>query len=565
MAGVRAADQSLPPSLAARLGEAARVGWLAIRLTWRASPWLLVGILLLLAFQAAVRAANLATVGLVVDRAALDLGLPSPSAGAADAAGLSLVAALPLPLWVLLAAATLVVGHLVRLTVLTFQAVAGDRVTGYVSRELIVAANRWQGIGRFEDPGLADDLQRARARGARSGLNILRVGGDGLLWLFNAVGAAVVLLTLHPLLPLLVVLPAIPHMILHWEYQSRLSRHLYRSTSESRRLHYLRDLTLSAESAKDVRLYALSGFLRRRYDEAFGAVIGPVEAVRRRWTVPMILAGALSASLPAGVYLYVAWLVARGERTLGELALYGGAASLLQRNVLDFVNVMGVVPDLLNFLPSLFRVLEAPPDLPLPARPQAVPRPLRQGITFEGVTFAYPGQERAVLRGVSCHLTPGECVALVGANGAGKTTLVKLLLRLYDPSAGRILLDGVDLRAYDLDALRRQMAVVFQDFVRFELTAGENVALGCLEVLGDRAALLGAAARAGALALLEGLPRGLDTPLGRELGGRDLSGGEWQKLALARTFLRVSPTPPGEVAPAELAPQGRVQAPRQPL
>jgi ATP-binding cassette subfamily B protein len=154
------------------------------------------------------------------------------------------------------------------------------------------------------------------------------------------------------------------------------------------------------------------------------------------------------------------------------------------------------------------------------------------------VTFAYPGQSAPALRDLSLTIRPGECLALVGHNGAGKTTLVKLLLRLYDPGAGRILLDGVDLRELDPAALRREAGVVFQDFVKYELTAGENVGLGQVEALGDPARQLAAAERAGARELVEALPQGLNTRLGRELGGRELSGGEWQKFALARVLVR---------------------------
>lgn len=159
---------------------------------------------------------------------------------------------------------------------------------------------------------------------------------------------------------------------------------------------------------------------------------------------------------------------------------------------------------------------------------------------FEQVSFTYPGQTTPVLRDVSFHLAPDECVALVGHNGAGKTTMVKLLLRLYDPTGGRILLDGVDLRQYDLSELRRKMGAIFQDFGRYELTAGENIGLGRLEHLGNHERQRDALVKAGGESLLESLPEGLDTLLGRELGERELSGGEWQKLALARAYLRAS-------------------------
>ncbi|MGH2353895.1 MAG: ABC transporter ATP-binding protein, partial [Chloroflexota bacterium] len=240
------------------------------------------------------------------------------------------------------------------------------------------------------------------------------------------------------------------------------------------------------------------------------------------------------------VYLLVVWLIARGDLTVGDLALYGGAATLLRANVTGTADGLGRVAESFRFLPSLLRVLDAPPDLPLPPPDQArpAPRPIRQGIVFEHVAFTYPGRSESALRDVSLSIAPGECVALVGQNGAGKTTLVKLLLRLYDPTAGRILLDGVDLRAYDLADLRREMGVIFQDFVRYELTAGENIAIGQIDARADEERVLAAAVRAGADEVLARLPQGLETPLGREFGGRELSGGEWQKLALARAFVR---------------------------
>ncbi len=196
---------------------------------------------------------------------------------------------------------------------------------------------------------------------------------------------------------------------------------------------------------------------------------------------------------------------------------------------------IGFLPMVLHFLPSLFRVLEAPPDLPVSPSPHPAPgRYAGALLAFEDVEFSYPGADRPVLLGVSFEMRPGEGLALVGRNGAGKTTIVKLLLRLYDPTAGRITLDGVDLREYDLEDLRREMGVIFQDFVRYELTAGENIGVGDVRVLTNEWRLLEAAHQGGAAELVATLPEGLGTQLGREFGGRELSGGEWQKLALAR-------------------------------
>jgi ATP-binding cassette subfamily B protein len=191
------------------------------------------------------------------------------------------------------------------------------------------------------------------------------------------------------------------------------------------------------------------------------------------------------------------------------------------------------------YLDDLFSFFEIAPRIVSKPGALAFPRPIRQGFTFEDVGFRYPNAERWAVRHLSFELQAGEVLALVGENGAGKTTLVKLLARLYDPSEGRILLDGRDLRDYDLFELRGQVGVVFQDFVRFHLTAAENIAVGRIDALGDRARIERAARRSGADEVIARLPRGYDQPIGRRFeGGVDLSGGEWQKIAIARAYMR---------------------------
>ncbi|MAG36960.1 MAG: ABC transporter ATP-binding protein [Dehalococcoidia bacterium] len=516
-----------------QLRDARRLAWLAIRLTWSASPSLVLGILSLLAMQALLRPLQLMLSKAVLDRLALDLGLVPISGG--------IVAWFPLLAWMALTAAILGLTQLLQPVILTLQSVAGDRLSGYVTEQLIRAANRWQGLARFEDPSFADDLERARSHAGRAGLLLLVHGGLTGLSLFTAVGLVVVLLSLHPLTPFMLLAASLPHLARHWEYGFRSMGHLYRQTPETRRLQYSRDLLLTPEPAKDVRLYGLGPFFRQLYEAIFDRTTGVLYHLRRQLIVKVALAGVLGGAAAGAVYIYVVWLIVQGEKTLGDLVLYGGAATMLQINLLSLANDIGNLPEELGFLPSLSRVLEAEPDLPLPTRPaRPVPQPVRQGIVFEHVAFHYPSSSNPVLGDVSFRIRPGECLALVGRNGAGKTTIVKLLLRLYDPTAGRILLDGIDLREYRLDALRQHMGAVFQDFVRYELTARENIGLGQIEMLSDDSRLQGAATKAGVDGFLQQLANGLDTQLGRQFGGRELSGGEWQKLALARAFLRDS-------------------------
>ena len=437
----------------------------------------------------------------------------------------------------MLTAAAVAVGQLIQPFAFTFQTQAGDRLTGYITEQLIRAANRWQGLARFEDPSWVDDLERSQRYASQTGLQIMVHGASAVLGLFTVIGVALLLIGLHPLVPLLLLLASVPQTIYQWRYERVTGFHLYVQTLEGRQLDYNRDQLITPEPAKDVRLYGLGPFFGQRYGALFHRLIDELTRLRRRLVVPVSLAACLGPATAGAVYVVLGWRVASGHGTPGDLVLYGGAAFLLQQRLLQLgpVQSLGVS---LAFLPSVFRVLHAPSDLVIADPPRPLPRPIRKGIVFEHVAFAYPGQTEPVLRDVSFKLQPGECLALVGQNGEGKTTVVKLLLRFYDPSGGRILLDGVDLREYDPADMRREMGVIFQDFVRYEFTARENIGLGQVEAMDDGARLHAAASNAGADALLGQLPQGPDTRLGREFGGRELSGGEWQKLALARAFMR---------------------------
>ena len=515
--------------LTQRLRTAGQVTWLAVRLSWQASPLLALGVLLLLLLQALVPPAQLALTRAVIDRAAVDLGF------LADAG--PIVVSLPLGAWIMLTAVAVAVGQLIQPFAFTFQSQAGDRLTGYITEQLIRAVNRWQGLARFEDPSWVDDLERSQQFASQTGLRIMVHGASAVLGLFTVIGIALLLVGLHPLLPLLLLLASVPQTIYQWRYERVTGFHLYVQTPEGRQLDYNRDQLITPEPAKDVRLYGLGPFFGQRYGALFHRLIDELGRLRQRLVVPVSLAACLGPAAAGAVYVVLGWQVASGHGTPGDLVLYGGAAFLLQRRLLQLgpMQSLGVS---LAFLPSLFRVLHAPSDLIVADPPRPLPRSIRRGIVFEHVAFAYPDRTEPVLRDVSFTLHPGECLALVGQNGAGKTTVVKLLLRFYDPSGGRILLDGVDLREYDPADVRREIGGIFQDFVRYEFTARENIGLGQIEAVDDGARLRAAASKAGADALLGQLPRGLDTRLGREFGGRELSGGEWQKLALARAFMR---------------------------
>ena len=501
----------------------------AFALTWRAHPILVAVTLMLLVVQAALPPLQLWFSQAIVDRISFDLALTTQAS--------NLVHMLPLAAWIGLAAAAVGLAQFLQPLSGTLHVMAGDRITGFLTVELIRATNRWQGLARFEDPQLADDLKYARWHIEEGGgLEIMTYGTRALLALFTIIGMVLLLATIQPLVPLLLVLLTIPALVQNWNLGDRLGNHLYYQTQEARRLDYYRAMMVRPEPAKDVRLYGLGRFFAQRYDTVFNRVMAELDSLRNSMLPRVSLASLLAALSVGGLWLWLAWLIYNGEQSLGAFVLYGGGGMLLHRQLLGFD--IGYLPHSLGSLRTFQLVLNAPPDLPEPSDPRPAPRPIRRGIVFENVRFAYPGSQTQVLEDVSFHFAPNESTALVGHNGAGKTTIIKLLLRFYDPTGGRILLDGVDLRDYDLADLRKEMGVIFQDFVQYEMTAGENVGLGQVDELHDRDRISAAAAQSGADDVIGKLPDGLETQLGRQFGGRELSGGEWQRLALARGFMR---------------------------
>lgn len=489
--------------------------------------------LLLLVLRAALSPLELWLAQALVNRLTFDLGLTTQVA--------DLVRMLPLAAWIGLAAGAVALAQFLRPLSTTLQIMTGDRITGFLAGELIRAANRFQGLARFEDPQFADDLTRARWYVEGGGVYMMSYGARAALALFTATGMALVLAALHPLVPLALVLLTLPALAQRWDFGDRMGSHLYVQTPETRRLEYSRGIMLTPEPAKDVRFYSLSEFFAQRYHAIFNRTMTRLDRVRHSMVPRVTLASLLAALAVGGLWIWLAWRIFQGEEELGAFVLYGGGAALLHQQLLAIGFDLGFLPINFGALRALQRVLEAPPDLPQPTQPRPAPRPVRQGIVFERVRFTYPGSDTPVLEDISFHLKPGQSTALVGHNGAGKTTIIKLLLRFYDPTGGRILLDGVDLREYDLDDLRREMGVIFQDFVRYELTAGENVGLGQVKLLHDKERIVTAAAQSGAGAVFNRLPNGLETQVGRQFGGRELSGGEWQRLALARGFMRDAP------------------------
>jgi ATP-binding cassette subfamily B protein len=310
-------------------------------------------------------------------------------------------------------------------------------------------------------------------------------------------------------------------------------------TPERRELDYVRQTAASVETAKEVKIFGLSGFLIDRYVR----LATDFYTANRRLALRRASWGGLFTAIgTVGYYLayaYITWSTLTGKFSIGDLTFLAGSflrlRSLLEGLLTSFSSTAGQA----LYLNDLFSFFEVKPEILSPENPRSFPDPIERGFEFEGVGFRYPGSERWAVRHLNFTLHAGEVLALVGENGAGKTTLVKLLARLYDPVEGRILLDGHDLREYDLEALRGNMGVIFQDFVRYNLSAGDNIAVGKIAARFDRARIERAAKRSQADEVIATLPGGYRQRIGKRFkDGVELSGGEWQKIAIARAYMR---------------------------
>jgi ATP-binding cassette subfamily B protein len=310
-------------------------------------------------------------------------------------------------------------------------------------------------------------------------------------------------------------------------------------TPERRELDYLRYMGASDESAKEVKIFGLSGFLIDRFrqlSDEFYAKNRTLSVKRAGWGG--LLSGIGTAGY-YGAYVVIIWQATGGKISIGDLTFLAGSFRQLRGLLEGILSRFSSVSQGALYLRDLFEYLEIKPGIVSPSRALPFPNPIRQGFVFENVGFKYQNAERWANRHLNFTLHPGEKLALVGENGAGKTTLVKLLARLYDPTEGRILLDGHDLRDYDLTQLRENIGVIFQDYVRFKMTAGTNIAIGRIADKNDRPRIEQSARQSLADTVIAKLPGGYEQMLGKRFGqGVELSGGEWQKVALGRAYMR---------------------------
>ena len=418
-----------------------------------------------------------------------------------------------------------------------FESLLGDLFSNRISVRLMEHAATLD-LAQYEDAETYDHLERARRQ------TVGRIGLVALLLstaqdLVTLISLAAVLLVQLPWLLLLLVVAVVPSFLGETHYAALGYSLLFQWTPERRLLDYLRYAGASDEMAKEVKLFNLSTFLVGRYaklsDEFYDA--NKRLAIKRNVvSTVFVTIGTLGYY---GAYAVTIYLTVLGRFTIGALTFLAGSfrssRDLIQRILLSLSQVF----EQSLYLSDLFTFFDVQPRVTSRPGARPVPVPIRRGFEFQDVGFRYPGSDRWAVRHLTFTFEPEERVALVGENGAGKTTLVKLLARLYDPDEGRILLDGVDLREYDLSSLRKNIGVIFQDFVRYDFVLKENIGVSQVEALEDDARVREAARRSLADSVASRLAKGYDQMLGRRFdGGVELSGGEWQKVALGRAYMR---------------------------
>lgn len=509
----------------------------ALRLVWQSSPrWTLLRLLLIIV-QGFLPLISIYLVKLLVDALTHKTTISNPQ--------LVLQQSMPLLVGVIGVALTTLICKAFSELVNTAQT---QRVSDYM-RSILHAKSISIDLAYYENPRYHDTLQRAQQEATTRPNQILtrlaQAGQNGIS-LLAMVG---LLLTLHWGIAVVLLLAAMPTVLVRLRYIRQLYHWQRTWTPVERKSTYFSWLIIGEMFAKEIRLFGLGDLFSQRFDQLRKKLYNAKLRLITQRSLSFLAAQLLAGMLVGSVYGWILHQTLYGALNLGDLVLYHQA---LQRGQSALKSVTSSLSGLYEdnlFLANLYEFLDLTPTIVSPASPKAMPVPMRQGVALEGVSFSYADSSRQALHDISLSVKPGETIALVGENGSGKTTLIKLLCRLYDPTEGRITVDGVDLRDLDLAELRQQISVIFQDYAKYHLSAQDNIWLGNIHLppsdstsgSTSDSAVITAAKQSGAHDVITHLPQGYDTMLGKLFdGGEELSIGQWQKVALARAFLRQS-------------------------
>lgn len=424
-----------------------------------------------------------------------------------------------------------------------FFATLADRVQGFVELKVLDKIANFQDIALFESPDLLNIVQLTEKGVPRLKELSFRLV-QTLQGFFIFIPAVLLSGSLTWWAPLILFSCATPALYVDMKYR-KLSWRAEETQAPIAREMNLYKMMLSGEAyAKELRLFHLQSLLLERWKALFQTMFKAMEKIRRRGSQEIFAWSLLSGLGIALPYVYIVFGVLAKKNTLGDLALYSGVILQVQRSLMFLIYGGGELYDVSLATTPIFQLLELKPSLSsqnnfLPSIPNS--SLLEQGIQIQNLSFSYPNSERQILRDINLTIKQNEMIVLVGENGAGKTTLAKLLCRLYDPSAGKIIWNNQDLRDFSIEKLRSRIAVVMQDYARFPTTVRENIGFGYLPDIENHATIAEAVAETGMTKVIDKLENGLETLLGKQLeGGVDLSGGQWQRLSIARALLRLS-------------------------
>ena len=390
----------------------------------------------------------------------------------------------------------------------------------------------------YEDPVFYDKLERARAQ-STDRVQTIKIAGRLIQEAITTISLAAGIFFYSPWLLLALFVCVVPAFMGETHFAFLTYSVSFQQTPARRELDYLRTVSGTKEGAKEVKLFGLAPFLVGRYSDVAERLYDQTVGVARRKLTVGSLLGLLGVAGYYGTYAFVIYQTVHGSLSIGKLTMLAGAIAAASTNIQAVFITFAEIANQALFMTDLLEFFDVRPKIQSNTGALAAPKRIQQGFEFKNVSFSYPGSSRVILKNVNFKLAPSERIAIVGENGQGKTTIVKLLTRLYDPTEGQILLDGRDLREYDLDSLWQQIGVIFQDFMRYEMTASANIAVGRIEERHNPFRIRAAANKSLAEQAIRKLPKGFDQVLGSRFEGAvDLSGGEWQKIAIARAYLR---------------------------
>ncbi len=415
---------------------------------------------------------------------------------------------------------------------------AGERVVHHVRLQIMQKAQALD-LASFDMPAFYEKLENANREAGNRPVTILNSTFEIISALISLAGYIIILSRPLPLATLAIIVMAIPSTIINFIYRRRTFSYIRMRSKDRRQMNYLSGLAVNKDLAKEIRMFDLGDEFMNRYDRVFNGYYQGLRRLILRENIWQIVLAVLTAALNCFFFAVIAYGVFTGEYRIGDYSLYTGALTSIATGVSTLITTSATVYEGTLFIDNLLSFFrEKPRVVPRIAEPERPARGCAHTIELRHVSFSYPDSDVRVIDDVSLLLRPGETVALVGLNGAGKTTLIKLLTRLYDPTEGEILLDGRDLRDYDLAELRHLFGLIFQDFGRYAVSLGDNIRFGNLRKDATPDELEAAAECAGVDALAKSLPQGYDTQLMRyfDRNGTELSGGQWQKLSIARAF-----------------------------